>query len=115
MIVKSFQFGKTKYGYYVTHGIAPFFETEITKVLNKSPCYSVSFVESLNKIFQLEQMDLNVRFLDDELGVVKVNYFTSRFFESPKVENIENEIRAVPKPVSEEKIIQLSIDGPNNN
>ena len=114
-IVKSFRLGKTKCGYYVAYGIAPFFEREITKVLNKSPCYSVSFDENLNKIFHLEQMDFNIRFWDDELRVVKDNYFTSRFFERPNAENIENEIQAALKPVSEEKIIQLPMDGPNIN
>ena len=44
-IAKSLQLGKTKCGYYVTYGAARFFESEITKVLNKSPCYSVSFDE----------------------------------------------------------------------
>ena len=53
-------------------------------------------------------MGLNVRFWDDELGVVKVNYFTSRFFERPNAANIENEIHAALKPVSEEKTIELS-------
>ena len=79
-IAKSLQLGKTRCGYYVTYSAEPFFESEITKVLNKSPCYSVSFDGSLNKIFQLEQMVLNVRFWNDELGVVKVNYFTFRIF-----------------------------------
>ena len=118
-IAKSLQLGKTKCGYYVTYGAARFFESEITKVLNKSPCYSVSFDESLNKIFQLEQMDLNVRFWDDELGVVKVNYFTFRIFSyltsRQNAENIDNEIQAALKSVSEEKMIQLSMDGPNIN
>ena len=60
-------------------------------------------------------MDLNVRFCDDELGVVKVNYFTSRFFERPNEENIKNEIHAALKTVSEEKMIELSMGGPNIN
>ena len=71
-IVKSFQLGNNNCGYYLNYGVAPFFESEITKVLNESPCYSVSVDESLSKIFQLEQMDLNVKFRDDELGVAKV-------------------------------------------
>ena len=48
-------------------------------------------------------------------GAVKVNYFTSRFFERPNAENIENEIHAALKPVSEGKMLQLSMDGPNTN
>ena len=75
----------------------------------------MSFDESMNKIFQLEQMDLNVRFWDDELGVFKVSYFTSRFFERPNAENSENVKHAVFEPLSEVKMTRLSIDGPNIN
>ena len=47
--------------------------------------------------------------------VVKLNYFISRFFERPNAANIQNEIHAALKPVSGEKMIELSMDGPNIN
>ena len=37
------------------------------------------------------------------------------FFERSNAKNIENETHAALKPVSEEKMIQLSMDGPNIN
>ena len=114
-IVKSFQLGNNNCGYYVNYVVAPFFESKITKVLNESPCYSVSVDESLSKIFQLEQMDLNVKFRDDELGVAKVIIILPFFFGMWNAENIENEIYAALKPVSEEKLIQLSMGGSNSN
>ena len=114
-IVKSFQLGNNNCGYYLNYGVAPFFESEITKVLNESPCYSVSVDESLSKIFQLEQMDLNVKFRDDELGVAKVIIILPFFFGMWNAGNIENEIYAALKPVSEEKLIQLSMGGSNSN
>ena len=79
-IVKSFQLGNNNCGYYVNYVVAPFFESKITQVHNESPCYSVSVDESLSKIFQLEQMDLNVKFRDDELGVAKVIIILPFFF-----------------------------------
>ena len=114
-IAESFQLGKTKCGYYVTYGIAPYFQDQIIKVVTKSPTFSVSFDESLNKIFQLEQMDLNIRYWDDEEGLAKVNYFTSRFFEWPNAENIYHELHTALKLVVEQKVMQLSMDGPRTN
>jgi hypothetical protein len=114
-IAERFQLGKTKCGYYVTYGIAPHFQDLLIKGLKTSPCYSVSFDESLNRIFQLEQMDMNIRYWDEKEGLVKVNYFTSRFFERPNAENILNELRTALKPVPEQRMIQLSMDGPNTN
>ena len=60
-------------------------------------------------------MDLNVRYWDDEIGITQVNYFTSRFFEHRNVENIHQELQAAIKPTCKQKIIQLSMDGPNTN
>ena len=56
----------------LTYGIEPLLESEITKVL-KSSCYCMSVDESLDKIFQLEQMSLNVRFWDDSWVLLKLN------------------------------------------
>ena len=43
---KSFTLGKTKCGYYITYGIAPYFGDLIKSLINKSPCFSLSFDES---------------------------------------------------------------------
>ena len=59
------------------------------KVLNKSQCYSVSFDESLNKTFQLKQMDLNAHYWDFKIDA---NYFICHFFNRPNVENIHQEL-----------------------
>ena len=78
-VATDFTLGKTKCGYFINHSIAPYFQNEIIKTVKNSPCFSVSFDESLNKIYQEEQMDLNVRYWDEENGMTKVNYLTSLF------------------------------------
>ena len=45
-IAKSFTLGKTKCSYYITYGIAPYFSDLIQTLINKSPCFSLSFNES---------------------------------------------------------------------
>ena len=87
-IAQDFKLGKTKCGYYIICGITPYFHDEIIQVLKKSPCFSVSFDESLDKVLQEEQMDLNIRYWDDEQGITKVNNLTSRCFQRPNAENV---------------------------
>ena len=87
-IAKSFTLGKTKCGYYITYGIAPYFCELIKTLINKSPYFSLSFDESLNRVLQDKQMDMDVRYWDDDNGLAKLNYVTSRFFECPNAENI---------------------------
>ena len=41
--------------------------------------FSVSFDESFNKVIQEEQMDLLVRYWDDEVKEVVTRYFESEF------------------------------------
>ena len=72
--------GKTKCGHYITYGMAPYFGELIKTLINKSPCFSLSFDESLNRVQHVEQMDMNVKYWDDGNGLVKLNYVTSRFF-----------------------------------
>ena len=62
IIAKSFTLGNTKCGYYITYGIGPYFGELIKTLINKSPCFSPSFDESLNRVLQVEQMDMNVRY-----------------------------------------------------
>ena len=114
-IAKSFTLRKTKCGYYVTYGIAPYFGELIKTLINKSPCFSVFFDESLNSLLHVEQMDMNVRYWDNDNSLVKLNYVTSRFFERSNPEDILSKLLAGLKPICEAKIIHLSMDGPNTN
>ena len=73
-IAKSFTLGRTKCGYYITYGIAAYFGGLIKTLINKLPCFSLSFDETLNRVQRVEQMDMNVRYWDDDNGLVKLNY-----------------------------------------
>ena len=44
-------------------GIAPHFNTMLLGNIEKSPFFTVSFDESLNKVLQNEQIDIHVRSL----------------------------------------------------
>ena len=48
-IVKPFQLNKTKCGYIMNFGLAPYFKDFLLKEIKASDCFRVSFDESMNK------------------------------------------------------------------
>ncbi|GBM88594.1 hypothetical protein AVEN_197640-1 [Araneus ventricosus] len=60
------QLQRDKVGYLLAYGIAPFFEKELSDKCNKCEFLVVGFDESLNKVAQKQQMDINVRFWDEQ-------------------------------------------------
>ena len=60
----------------MSHGFAPHFKELLSKMIDKSPYNSLSFDESLNKVLQNGQMDINVRFWNVEEGKAE----TSKIF-----------------------------------
>ena len=59
-IAESFKLGKTESGYFINYGLAPFFKTNLIKSIKDSPFFAASFGESLNRIYQDEQMDFQI-------------------------------------------------------
>ena len=61
--------GQTKCSYLIRFGLAPYFEKEVLDMVTKPERLCVvSFDESFNKIIQQEQMDLILRFWDEEIN-----------------------------------------------
>ena len=61
-IVESFKLGKTKCGYFINYGLEPFSKMNLIKSIKDSPFFAASFDESLNRIYQDEQMDVHIRY-----------------------------------------------------
>ena len=76
-IASKFAMSKTKCGYFITHGIAPFYKSGLLKEINLSPFYSVLFGESLNNLIQKEQIDVQIRFWNDEKAYSETRYLVS--------------------------------------
>ena len=74
-IAKSFQLSKTKCGYIINFGLAPYFKEHLLKSLRVSPYFVLSFDESFNQTLQEKQMDLQLRYWEDSLGQVCTRTF----------------------------------------
>ena len=64
-IAKSFKLSKTKCGYFINFGLAPYFKDLLVKEIKAANIFVVSFDESLNKVLQKEQMDVQVRYWNE--------------------------------------------------
>ena len=102
-IAESFKLGKTKCGYFINYGLAPFFKTNLIKSVKGSPFFTASFDESLNRIYQNEQIDVHNCFWDNEKGLVKTNYLDSRFVFRPIADNLHDELHNTLQSLPEKK------------
>ena len=114
-VVKSFQLSKTKCVYFITYGLAPYVKELLMKNIQSSPFFVLSFDESLNIIIQKEQMDLQVRFWDNEKKKVCTRYHGSKLVQRPNAKNLCDVLIFSLKDLSAERLIQLSVDGPSTN
>ena len=62
---------KDKARYMIVCGIYPAFKQQLNTTINASPWFSVSFDESLNRHQQKCQMDVNIRYWNNEKIIVE--------------------------------------------
>lgn len=105
---------KDKISYTIVFGLAPYFRQELLK-LCQTNCIVIGFDESLNKVSQRQQMDINVRFWDDVKDEVSVRYFTSAFLDRSRAVDLLEAFQKAMTPLESKKILQISMDGPNVN
>ena len=111
-IAKSFQIGLDKLKYICNFRLAPFFKTILTEKLKKSEHYVISYDESMNEDCQ---MDVLIRYFDEDDKQVKVRYLDSRFLgHSMNVDLFEQFTNAVIE-LNPSCILQVSMDGPSVN
>ena len=111
---KSYEMG-TKLGYVVNFVLRPYLHGLLTERIKKSPYYSISFDESLNDSFQNCQMDLNIRFWNNNLNRVESRYFDSQFLGHPTATKLLESISTSLATINSINLTQLSMDGPSVN
>ena len=114
-VASKFSLSKTKCSYLINFGLAPFYLDNLLADIKKSPVFSLSYDETMNKILQNEQMDCGVRYWDSEIGLVKTRYLGSEFLLRPNAQNLFDKLIEAVKKLDLSRMIQLSMDGPNVN
>jgi hypothetical protein len=73
-IAQTFSLGSDKMAYLIHYGLAPYFKDNLEDKLKKCPAFVVAFDEAHNKIAQKGQMDVIIRFIDEENSSVVNRY-----------------------------------------
>ena len=60
-------------------------------------------------------MDIYVDYWDDEKGLVKTNYLDTRFLMRPNADKLYDEFQNALGDIKEQKMLQLSMGGPNTS
>ena len=79
-VAKKVQLSKTKIGYYITFGIAPYFRS--------LPLQDIQNKISLNKIFQEEKKDVQTRYCNKTLGLAGTRYFDLQYMLRPNANSL---------------------------
>lgn len=106
---------RTKLGYLLLHGLAPHFHQELIKELKDCSDIVVGFDESLNKVVQLGQMDIFVRFWQVSNNRVSTRYFTSAFLNHATAADLLRAFSSALSEIGLSLLLQVSMDGPNVN
>ena len=112
-IAKQFKMSKTKTTYLINFGLAPYYHSIVSKQLQLSPAYSLSFDESLNEVLQQQQMDVHVRYWAE--GRVETRYWNSSFLYSGTADALSAQLEGEIREIDQMKLIHLAMDGPNTN
>lgn len=114
-ISKGFKMSKTKVSYVIVFGLAEYFYNSLIRNVKLSPFFSLLFDESLNRVLNQEQMDLQIRFFNNVTGRVATRYLDSRFVYRPNAVNLSIEMIDSIKELDSAKLSMIGMDGPNVN
>ena len=114
-IAHSFSLSRTKCNYFLNFSLPPFFKTILLIEVKKSPYFKTIFDESLNKKLQRAQIDILIRFWDEDNKRVDTRYFDSLFLDGTTATDIQEAFMSGIKKHDKNNILQISSDGPNAN
>ncbi|CAN7945535.1 unnamed protein product [Ixodes hexagonus] len=113
-VAKAFSCGEKKCAYVTCHGLRPFFLSTLQREVEQCEHYVVLFDESANDYLHRKQMDVHIRFWNSSHKVA-TRYYTSVFMGHSTAEDIQGKLLSALEPLPIEKILQISMDGPNVN
>ena len=95
--------------------IALYLKELIVAELNSSNFFVTCYDESLNRVFQEEQMGMVLRYFNNKSCLVETSYFNSTFLKQPNSHNLHDKLLESLSTHDLRKLLQVSMDGPNVN
>ena len=107
--------GKTKCMYAIDYELSPYFSRELLQSIKICGPFDVRFDDALNKKVQKCQMDIIIRYYDNDIDKVALHHFTSLFPGYSSAKDILETFLESGNKLDIETTQQISIDGPNVN
>ena len=106
-IAKKFTCGSTKCSYVINFGIAPYFHNLLENALNFAPFYVACCDESHNDVLKKGQMDMLLRFWNEDTNMVATRY--SKFLGKAKAVDVHQKFKNCLSSLDSNKMIQVRI------
>jgi hypothetical protein len=114
-VANQFSLGRDKAAYTIKYGLAPIFHKMLLSEVSKETHYSLSFDDSLNKITQTTQMDIQIRYWSSE-NRVSTRYLKSIFLQKTDASSLCSAfIDGTSGDLSLKNVSHVAMDGPNVN
>ena len=119
-IPDTLQLGRTKIGYLVQFGLAPYYRAQIFSLLLPEagfpPKFLSCFDEAFNRISKRKQMDVHVIFFDSNKQEVVRSFIGYHFMGHVSAEDTFASFKEIHKDLDlVHNLVQVSMDGPNVN
>lgn len=114
-IAQKVTIGSTKLAYYITYGLAPYYHNQLIRALLTCDKVVVCFDEAMNAVAQRGQMDIVLRYWNNETNTVCSRYFGSAFMGRASAEHILASFKEALVEIPLSRIMQVSMDGPAVN
>ena len=101
--------------YFINFGIAPYLKELLLAKLKSSDFFVTCYDESLNRVLQEEQMDVVLRYFNNESCMVETSYFDSAFLKRPSSQNLHVKLLESLTALDLGKLIEISMNGPHVN
>ena len=114
-ITKDMRLCADKAKYVINFGIALVFKNALAESIKKSEFYFFSLHESLNDNTQNCKMDVLICYFNANDNKIKTRYLDSNFLRYSTHTDLLREYNKALKDLCENKLVQISMDGPNVN
>ncbi|KAL3063671.1 hypothetical protein OYC64_000077 [Pagothenia borchgrevinki] len=111
-IAKTFTCGDDKTAYITKFGLAPHIKRDLVSKINNGP-FVLMFDESLNQTTKNKQLDLHVRFWEEEQ--VHSRYLGSQFMGHATAKDLLEQVKECVDQLELRSLVSISMDGPNVN
>ena len=118
-IAKLIEIGRTKLGYNVNYGLAPYYKDKLYECLvpkgdSVHPKFVSCFDECYNSITHNKQFDMHVIYFDESTRRVTRKYLTSQFIGHGDAKSLLSHFEVLEN-LDIKNLVQISMDGPNVN